>query len=68
MNVKSPNNIIKWQMAFNLAFKWLKRTYHHSHLVSASKQSSGFYAEVLGCERRVTLAKDSVVTADFERV
>jgi hypothetical protein len=22
-NVKSPNNISKWQMGFNSAFKWL---------------------------------------------
>jgi hypothetical protein len=24
MNVKSPNNIRKWQMGFNSAFKWLR--------------------------------------------
>jgi hypothetical protein len=46
----------------------LKRTHHHSRLVSESKQSSGFCAEVLGCGRGVTLAKDSVVTSDVERV
>jgi hypothetical protein len=23
INVKSPNNISKWQMGFNSAFKWL---------------------------------------------
>ena len=46
----------------------LKRTHHHSCLVSESKQSSGFCAEVLGCGRRVILAEDSVVTSDVERV
>jgi fructose-1,6-bisphosphatase len=24
INVKSPNNIRKWQMGFNSAYKWLK--------------------------------------------
>jgi hypothetical protein len=26
INVKSPNNISKWQMGFNTAFKGLKQT------------------------------------------
>jgi hypothetical protein len=25
INVQSPNNISKWQMGFNSAFKWLRR-------------------------------------------
>jgi hypothetical protein len=27
INVKSPNNISKWQMGFNSAFKWLNIVY-----------------------------------------
>jgi hypothetical protein len=29
-NVKSPNNIIKWQMGFNLAFKGLRKYKNNS--------------------------------------
>ena len=25
INVKSPNNISKWQMGFNSAFKWVNK-------------------------------------------
>jgi hypothetical protein len=31
MNVKSPNNISKWQMGFNSAFKGLTQRYLHPH-------------------------------------
>jgi hypothetical protein len=27
INVKSPNNISKWQMGFNSAFKWLRKKF-----------------------------------------
>jgi hypothetical protein len=37
INVKSPNNISKWQMGFNSAFKGLKQT--HFHLISTLRMS-----------------------------
>jgi hypothetical protein len=30
INVKSPNNISKWQMGFNSAFKGLRKLLYHS--------------------------------------
>jgi hypothetical protein len=41
INVKSPNNISKWQMGFNSAFKGLKAFFHTKDVEPSISDSKG---------------------------